>query len=647
MVKRRKENWSLVYRDFAVRAEDVNGETREIALSFSSDEPIERWGSFEILDHSPNAVRLERLNDGAPFLVNHSSRQHVGVIVAKSVKIAKGVGRAVVRLGRGQEAEEIFRDIQDGIRTKVSVGYRIHEVTEEITAGVVTTYRVTDWEPYEISSVSVPADNSVGVGRAAPGEFETIIQEIEIMTPEEKRAAEEAAAAEKATREAAEKAARDANPNPSPNPAPEKVPHVFTNEAREQAIKAERTRAASIAALGIVFEANGGNDLAKEYIDGGRSFGEFESAMLARMKLEKPPSAEIGMSRTDQERFSIVRVLHALANPQNAEARAAAAFEFECSAAACKAAHKDTRGAVIPVDVLNTPYLSRDFARIQAGQRDLQATVAVTGGNTVATDILGTSFIDLLRNRMVLARAGMTVLSGLVGNIAIPRQTLGATAFWNAENVAPGESTQNIDQVTMVPHTVGAYSDISVQLLKQSSIDVEGLVRDDLTRVLAIEADRTGLNGSGAGAEPAGLSVLVGIGSVTIADLTNKIPTHAELVELETLVATANADLGALRYLVNADGRGKLKTTLKAAGVSGYLWEPGNMVNGYDALASQQIAANNFWFGNWNDVVMGIWGGLELTVDPLTQALNRLVRVMVFQDMDYAFRHPQSFALGD
>ena len=154
----------------------------------------------------------------------------------------------------------------------------------------------------------------------------------------------------------------------------------------------------------------------------------------------------------------------------------------------------------------------------------------------------------------------MTTLSGINGNISIPKQGSSATAYWVGEGSSPTESQQTIEQINLSPKTCGAFVDYSRKLLLQSSIDVEQMVRDDLARVLALELDRVGLNGSGSSNQPLGIINTTGIGTQTITTF----GTFAEYIGMETDVAVANADAGALRYIINASARGALKSTEKA-----------------------------------------------------------------------------------
>lgn len=379
-------------------------------------------------------------------------------------------------------------------------------------------------------------------------------------------------------------------------------------------------------------------------IDREKDLQQREAQMLQpdRRGVRPTPMADpnIGMSGADIRQYSLVRAINAAATGDWRNAR----LELEASEAVAKRMGISPQGLFVPYDWM-------------AGgeQRDLVKGTSTAGGHTVATNLLSQNFIDLLRNRMVLQQAGITVLSGLVGDVAIPRQTGGATAYWVAESGAPTESQQAFDQVTMNPKTLGAFTDMSRKLLKQSSLDVEAFVRMDLAMIQALEIDRAGLHGSGSSNQPTGIAATSGIGSV--AGGTNGLaPTRTHLVNLETEVAQDNADVGNLAYVTNTKVRGKLKLTEVASNTGIWTWQDGpTPLNGYRALVSNQVSStltkgtssgvcSAIFFGNWRDLIMGMWGGLDLMVDPYTASTSGTVRVIVLQDVDIAVRHPESFS---
>jgi HK97 family phage major capsid protein/HK97 family phage prohead protease len=584
----------------------VDTESRTIEFPFSSELPVERWFGDEVLSHGEKAADLARLNDGAPLLFNHNTDEIIGVVERSWIDKDKR-GYAKVRFAKTSRADEVLGMVNDGILRNVSFGYRIVDMVEEKVDGR-SVYRATRWEPYEISMVTIPADPTVGVGRAETSEMRAI----------------------NLTRAEPEPA------QPADQP-PEEVTmseqHVDVEVIATQAAEAERSRIAAISALG---ERHKLPELARTLIDSGKGLDEARAAFLENIQVEQKPvtgkEADIGLTQKEVREYSFLRAMNALANPGDRAAWDAAAFEREVSEAGAKAAGKASRGLFIPSEILRN-------------KRDLTAGTNNAGGFTVATELMADSFIEMLRNRAVVMRAGATMMSGLVGNVAIPKQSAAATAYWVAENNAPTESQQTLAQVTMSPKTVGAWTDISRRLLIQSSIDVEAMVRRDLAAVIALAIDTAALYGTGSGNnQPTGIK---GVSGINTKDFAATNPTFAELVAMETEAAVDNADIGTLVYLFNPAQRGALKTTEKATNTAQFVWEPGNTVNGYRTEVSNQVTAGDVFFGNFADLLVGMWSGLDLMVDPYSGSTAGTVRVVALQDVDVAVRNAVSFVYGD
>lgn len=610
-------------RALLVERAAINEEARTASLAFASETPYERWWGIEILDTTATSMRQGRLRSGANLLCDHDTRDVVGVV--ESVEIgADRVARAVVRFGKSARAEEVWQDVRDGIRRNVSVGYLIHKAQLVETRDGVETYRVTDWEPFEVSLVSVPADATVGVGRSL----------------------EPAGAGAKQQQPQAAKETPAETPTPEPTKEVKAMSEIIAAAAlgaaalsAQPAQPAQRNHAAEIAAIAATIP--GGAELMMKSLQAGHTVEQFQQEAIKAMSNKPLPTADIGMDKREVQSYSLMRVLNALANPTDASAQRAASFERECSDAAAQKLGKQARGFLVPFEVQ---------------KRDLVAGTPTAGGNVVATDLLAGSFIDLLRNAMVINTLGTRMMTGLVGNIAIPKLTGAATAYWVAENGAPTESQQTIGQVTMTPKTVGAFTDISRRLLLQSSLSVEQMVQQDLATVLGLAIQQAAINGSGASNQPTGILTVAGIGDV--AGGTNGLaPTWAHMVALETAIASANADVGTLAYLTNAKVRGKLKGTEKfSAGTGAPVWADGNTpLNGYRAAVTNAVPSNltkgtssgvcsAVIFGNFADLMIGMWGGLDLTVDPYSGSTAGTVRVVALQDVDVAVRNAESFA---
>lgn len=615
----------------------IDQEARTVELAFASDAPYERWWGVEILDCTASAVNLERLNNRHPLLLDHNTRDQIGVVEKAWVDSDRKC-RALVKFSRSARAEEIFQDVIDGIRELVSVGYSIDDMVLESRTDETATYRVTNWTPFEVSIVSVPADASVGIGRSLAAEASRTAQ------PKETPMSDTTTAA----------------------PAAPTQPDIRVIET--QARTAERERAQAIRAMG---HAHSLADEATAAIDAGTSVDAFRATVLQKLeergKIKPAVAPELGLTEREQQQFSVARLMMALLEPNDKALQRAAGFEIECSVAARKlrpiddgALHAGHRhaGYTIPVDVLKGSIAREakvaEAVRSMLAQRDLTVGTASAGGNLVATDLLAGSFIDLLRNRMVLAQLGATVLDGLTGNVAIPSQTSGASTYWVAENVDVTESQAAFGQVTLTPKTVGMFTDFSRKTLLQATPAIEALVRADLANGIAAEIDRVGLAGSGSGAEPRGVINTAGIGAVA-GGTNGAAPTYAHMVSLEEAVGIANADIGSLSYVTNAKMRAQLKLTQVFASTNGQPVWHGNEVNGYRAVATNSMPSNltkgsasgtcsAIAYGNWVDLLVGFWSGLDLILDPYANATKGGRRIVALQDCDTAARRAASFA---
>jgi HK97 family phage major capsid protein/HK97 family phage prohead protease len=602
-------------RAFSFDRAAIDEASRTIALSFSSELPVERWFGSEILSHEQGSADLNRLNDGAPLLFNHDPDRIIGVV--QTAMISNGRGVATVRFASTDAAQEMAAMVNDGIIRNVSFGYQILEMKEAPKG----TFTATRWVPYEISLVSIPADPTVGVGRS-DDQQETPMTKVIRELP-----------------------AIEAETTPPSKKQDIKMDTTVEVTAAENAATAkERERISGISALARMFVGN--DDLANTLIDSGKSLDEARAAFLEKIGARQKPitgeEAKIGMTSTELKQFSFARVINALANPTDRHMQDAAAFEFECSHAAQKTSKRQAQGIMIPYDVLH-------------GQRDLSVTTATEGGNTVATSLLASSFIDLLRSKMVVSGLGTQMLMGLTDFVAIPRQASGASAFWVAEGVAPTESQQAFDQVSLAPKTLGAFTDFSRRLLLQSSIDVESFVKRDLASVIALEVDRAAIHGTGTAPQPRGIVATSGIGSVA-GGTNGAAPTYTNIVALETAVAVSNADVGALAYLTNTRVRGLLKRTfINTTGGETPVFALDGMMNGYRAAVTNQVSntltkgtsvsnCSAIIFGNFSDLIIGMWGGLDLTVDPYTFSTSGTIRIVAMQDVDVAVRNAASFA---
>ena len=564
----------------------IDEEKRLVRIGVSSEEPVERSFGMEVLSHAEDDVDMEFVSSGrAPFLLDHDMSKQIGVIEEFKLDEAAKRTIAVVRFGRSALAQEVFQDVVDGIRMNISVGYKVNKLAR-VKDNDEMLYKAS-WTPLEVSSVSVPADQSrlVGVGRSAK------INKDIIMTEEKKEI---------------------------------NLDEVRTKTLEEA--KAEYKRnSKEIIDLAVKHNKR---DLADSAIKEGFTVEEFRGALLNEICNDKPlETAEIGMTQNEVREFSLVRAINALANPTDRRAQEAAAFEFECSNQAAREQGKTAQGIMIPADVLGN-----------WSKRDINSS---DDSSLIPQDYRAGDFIDVLRNSSSVMQAGATMLRGLSGSVVIPKKTAASSAAWIAtEGNAASESEFTSGSVTMSPKVIGAFTDATRLLLQQSSLDVENLIRDDLTQSIATAIDLGALAGSGSSGQPTGIASTSGINTTTFAAAS---PTYAEIIAMESAVAADNALVGNLAYICKPSDYGTLKTTSKDSGSGQFVVEPDGNMNGYNVIRSNQVTAGDFYFGNFSDLLIGMYGGLDITVDPYALSTSGGVRIIALQTLDVAVRHAVSF----
>ncbi|MDP2976648.1 MAG: phage major capsid protein, partial [Anaerolineales bacterium] len=516
--------------------------------------------------------------------------------------------KGLARFGSSELAQQIFQDVKDGVLRNLSVGYLITEAIEDL--GSVIRFA---WQPLEVSVVGVPADPQAGFFRSLKG------YEMNMNVTENNQTSELLSRSQRRGANRSEVETRDAVREINAMAAQFKIPnHKVESYIDERGLDA----------------------------DGFRAFVMTQIRDTGRLRPSEEP--ELGLSGREIERYSFARAIAAMMDPL---AKRDAGFEIECSRAYAQQINREPQGLWVPRDVL------------MHGQRDLLVGTPSAGGYLRPTDHYAAGFIDLLRKRCHVFNLGATHLTDLNGNVLVPSQTGSSTAYWVSENGAVTESQPAFGQVNLTPKTVGGYVDYSRKMLLQSSPEIEMLVRTDLAASIAVEIDRVAIAGSGSGPEPLGILNTSGIGSVAIGT-NGGAPTWEHILALEELLALANADTLSLAYLTNPKVRRKLKSLSKVSGDvgAGFIWEalaadePGwGRVNGYRSASTGNVPSNltkgtssgicsAMILGNWADLLIGQWGGLDIIVDPYSGATAGTQRVVALQDVDIAIRRVASFA---
>ena len=611
----------------------IDVEKRTVEVAVSSEYPFRRWFGMEILDHSPESVDLTRLKNGAPLLDQHNDWRQIGVVEDAWLDGDRKL-RARVRFSRSAEAEVVWQDVVDGIRRHISTRYLIHEMVLESERDGVDTYRVTRWEPFEVSSVSIPVDPTVGVGRSLEAPQHTITVKERRMDPKQQKAQ-----------------GADDTTTPSGTGTEQQRGVTTPAQPRDDILAQERQRVADITAMGDRFNQR---SLAQEAIQKGYGVDQVRAMLLERINPEAtaagggqgrdiPNFAEqqrglttqaLGVTEKEAKRYSLMRALNAAVTGDWKDA----GFERELSIAVADKVGKEARGFYVPHDML-----MRSLSHHPMLSRGLDVGTPGKGGELVATDLRVDQFIDILRNRTVIARLGARMLSGLEGDVDLPKKVGKGNFYWLAE----GEDVQNSDfdlsTLSLKPKTIAGAIPVTRKLRKQASMSTEALIIADLMDGIGVSIDHAMLHGTGANNQPLGLLNQTGLGAVEYPNAGFDWPSA---VALETKISTYNADVGSLAYLTSVAQRGAAKTKQVFDGTGERIWTKENEVNGYNAVATNQMEGDDWLFGDFSQILIGMWGVLDLKPDPYAQAASDGLVVRVFQDVDANVRRPESFAVG-
>lgn len=651
-----------LYRYIETAQGDFDEKARTLKVAFASETPVLRVGTprdklvrngeefYEILDHTPENVDLSALNDSGAFLDEHQEVRQLGKV--KSAKVDPDrISRAELVYDETTLANDRYGQMRNRTRPHISAGYRWKSiVSKDRAADGLPVYRFS-WVADEISSVALPADRKVGVGRSTEDGGPAPAVDFEKLTDAEKTLLRK-------------KLMDD-----------DKV--IKIDEVKVRKEESDKTRAAelqrgkAIIALCDQFIKDHGTknagklgeqlrNLATECLYGDKptDIGEFQTRAMQEVIRATPAKPILIEDCTDEagvKSYSLLRGIQSAVKKREAGgAGIPDGLEGEVHQEVMNRSKEfgglgyDAAGFQVPCNARLR--MGRVASSERRMTRDMQATVFNAGGAFVPTNLL-VPIIELLRNRLILERAGVTTMAGLQGNIVIPRQEAAATAYAVAEIAALTASQQILGQIALTPHRVGATQNYSKQFVMQSTPDAEAFIRDDLFKVIALMWDRLGLNGSGAASEPTGIINQPGVSSI----LFGATPTYIKMVAMETAIRAANVN-DPLTYLSTPTVKGTLKTVAEAitgattiGGSQNAIWKGGGEdgeVNGYPALASNQIPGNLVILGAFSQLIHAIWGGLDVVVDIYTKAVNAEIAITINTWGDFAVRHPQAFCVS-
>lgn len=704
--KARKGKPGRHYRYFDADESDFDDTNQEINVSFASELPgLQRCGGsdgepmeferaaglkagevyVEILDHGDPDYTV--LNNSGAVLDEHDDKDHIGGVKTGTARLDKTnlISRARLKIDDHDKGKMRFRQMKSRSRPHLSAGYKYTGYAgKELLPNGRVAHRFK-WKGLEISSVAVPMDGTIGVGRNykdlpevdSPTNTRSSNSETKdnTMTEAEEKAAKEAKERAEKEMEAKVKAAEEkGRAEAEAKLRKEMDDKIITISGDEKKRYGEicATRDELITSRPDLERET--RKLADEFLQNGTAAKDFKLRAMSDLLKAKPARqntmADIGMRGEEYDMVKAVQniIIRAkdrpgITEPDPDTREGQASLRMRKLMEKEGVTHADRQnGFLVPADaVVSTRGLSRSDREKLVRDSTMQATIFGQGGAAVATELL-LPIVEILRNRMVTTELGVTPLTGLEGNIAIPRQTAASTAYALPETGALTLSGQILDQIVLAPHKVGAWNAYSRQLLLQSSLDLENFMRTDMFAVMALTWDYYILNGQGAGDQPTGILQSPGVllvngnGQFTGYSGDNAAPAWVDIVNFETQIAAINARPNGRAWATTSTAKGRLKSLARllvgATTVpSVSLWEDGTMgqgmMNGYPAVDSQQIPNNQLMFGVWaENVIHALWGGLNIIVDPYTGANQSIVKIFMDTFGDVAIRHPQEFCIS-
>lgn len=586
-----------------VRA-DEGADTKTVRMSVSSETPVLTYAFFneryqrvwEILDHGEGSVDMSRCAEGLVILDRHYGDQ-VGIMDASLADRKLG---GPIRFGSGARSQEISKDAAAGIRRNCSVGYRVAEGAYRLEGDKdgIPVVRAMSWMPYEASFEPVPADTTVGVGRADHTTQQQTAQRATVEKTTERT--------DMNPKEMAELFARAAKFG------------IAADKVQPLLDKPESARAELDA---MIVEKQGGDieALRKER----DALANKKPDAPANVRTVEPIGGSMEQERKVLRRYSVMNVCRALGGDH-----VDIGFEREVSQECARLRGKEAKGIIIPFGAL----AKRDF------------TVSGTSSATVATNLYPDQFIELLKDRYIIGKLGCVFMPGVVGNIAIPKMSAGTTCYHVSEGGDITESQPTLGQVTGTPHTIGALVDITRRMIEQSTPGAEDLVRMEIMDRVMLGVQTDVFAGTGSDGQPTAITGAEGINNPSV---TQGTPTYAEILNFLGDIEADNASGENMQWAMTSEVWVKLASTMRTAtyGDIPVLDPEKPTMLGHTWHKSEGLPANSLWFGNWATVVIPMWGsGIEVASDTAKLFASGGVTLRALLDFDVMVRQGKALA---
>ena len=661
----------LQYRAGNVDAEPKDGERLSgpdpgrFKIALTSELPVRQPFGMETLKHNKDNIRQGRLKSGVvPLLFDHDTKAHIGAV--DSYEIADGKLRVSGPFSSSPLGQEKRRDYDDGILKAASGGYRIHkgirrQSEDDTTAPPNVT--VTDWEPFEASLLPIPADPGMGANRGANTADEFAVEfETEVDANRGDVESQPSVIVEVI------------HENPNQNQPTQEKRNMADTAVVPSPAELELARRSEIMAVATDkdFRRYVSIDEAQRAIADNTTASAFKDGVTRKI-VEANDASKVGtigdavfgsLSEKDQKRYSVLRVVRSAVNQMKpgtfTKEASDAGFESDVSQEIKRTLKVQTEGILVP----NVAYRTLGTQTIAASGGQL----GLTSESGVVSTVTRPDVIEMLRHRPRIKALGARTLGGLTGVIRIPRQDTANIAYWTTEGQAGTPADLTTDFISLTPRRITQQTSWSIELLAESSPDIEALARMDLDKVLNLAIDLAGISGTGAAGQPTGIMNTTGLTllspSGTAFSDGGQPLTWNDVLNYESTVAAADADVFTSGWLFTPEVRKQLKGTAKfPAGMAVPIWEDGKKNPdgleegplGYNAGVTNQLSKtgtkggvtgsilHNSIFGDFAQLILADWGVSEVVVDPYTQALSGAVVITNRSLHDIAIRHIAAF----
>lgn len=636
----------------------------EFEIAFSSTQPYQRqfWDEQnqemvvldEILVHTPEAVDLSRLNNNAPLLFNHNFDNHLGVVCDARID-ADNVGRALVKFSKhGTLANDVRNKVIEGTMEKISVGYDIKEYHIDYAKGQLI---VTKWAPYELSFVTVPADDTVGLNRS----LNTITVNLEAKRDMTKEQIEEI----KEEQEPAQVEETPVEENKEPKVEETQERQVEENEENENLEDGK-----------VAEHPESVDDDSSTVREAEEVKEEREAAPVEEEKIEEVAE------RSEEDELEIREIARELNIDDEELKRALAIKDMTPEAFRTKALNNITNAQRNNEQQIKDSKMEKTFdlnnvirslvdgealgaheaefsamaatATMQRGRAARGGSVfvptaamrAAADGNTKATltavtdeKLLNDSYVAMLLPESVLGRLGVKVLSGLTSPTAIPKMTASSVESFGFvdENGAAPEGKAEFANVKMAPKTFAGGNPISRASLKTVP-GIATLITDHINQAVRIKLEQLILSDKENARGPAGvIKQLVDAGRVE----KKAAFSYKDFLKEIAKLTDAGVPAQAIKFAMSGATAAELESTLKDNGVSGYIIENGKLA-GYDVVTSGVIPVDHIVLGSFDAITIGEWGGLELDIDDTTYRAQSAIVPRIWVDLDYVVTQPEA-----